>query len=1121
MAFQASCKSIAFTDESSKSFEVFITNNSGEEAEFKAKLTHPAIVTCKPAKGTIPAAGLTVTVSVKDWDAGKGIDKLKMLLTVGDSWKERIQITIGGEGGGGSAPVAAVPTISKSPVDMSPAGSPNTVPPFTISATLKKLSTTDGAPLTGSSYSISWKRSNKEGTTKSYPPSGTSVDINETAVLADCKASYKDGKVLRKFLVFTIHEDGVPFGNIKFTASECSASEKSGEVPVKPVPGSATVINCVVDMVVTMTPAGGAVAEVPPQPRAEGQYTAGKRMFIPPPVAASPSAELFNPLEEITGGANAIPKDQNIQVLVRMRPPSSDDCVWKITSDRSLTDDEREYEFDYVFPTTINNNDCWDAVGPRFIDAVTTGINGTIFMYGQTGSGKTHTMFGTPTQPGLTPLLFGKLFEKLNVMRTEKPNSDFSVKASYFEIYKDEVNDLLVTDSKKGRNLPIRDAKGHFFVQGLVVKSVKSRGDCSALLEHGGKMKAMGQSLLNDVSSRSHTIFSITVVEKCTTGGRKRETTATLNFCDLAGSEEMNVEGDAKQRGETVEINKALTYLKSVIKQLANNERHVSYRDSRLTKILKQSLGGNARTSIIVTIHPGAAMQKDARNSLQFGQVARTVKNRARVNAQYEDANLQQQVKMLKETVKGQEGELMTLRQIAEDYMKLSEEFTRLQEENERLKAGGAVLAAPGTVSADGQVVQQTGDAPQNVITTQLSENTEGLIKKLNEKDREIIDLKIEHGKELMQKTIQLQQALEEMEQEETALELVQKDERLDQLVLSILSYLHFGTKVLRIDPKTGEAHRKLLYLQTESSQQHICICPLAHDGKGKKQDVQEKIPVREIKKTQMGQYGSSFAKTKRAYADGEARSFSIVGKKGKRIDVISDTPSDFEAWIQSLSYLSPSKEARPAWGEDLEISKMEGFEKLDSDEKALCRQIHVTPADYMHARSQVLNKEGRFVTLYDVRSLSCIDLYHSLKLFTFFMTKGWIRQRKLHHLDTEVIMRTTNAYEQAYDEEDATNSYVEPTGPASTYGYQDSTYAYQGQAPPGGGGAYPAGNSYYNNGDGGGGGGGNGSAYPVSSNYQSGYGATPATSGYDASAYPTNSSYQPNAGRGGGSYSY
>ena len=625
---------------------VTLSNHGQEEASFKVRMTHPSFTTARPSKGVVSGNGTaSFEVVLKGDLAGLTGEAPRMLVQCFDAqsnviWKQRLPMHV--TDGNGAQPNQAKPAettnsgVFHSDSDASPLPSPVSAGPTTaFSITVQIKSLTSPVALSGGSYLIDWKRSPQNGSTKAVGSSGNSVVVNETVQIGGCTTVYKEGKPLRKHLVFTVMEDGAAIGTVKIQASEYSAETMEGDVPCKLTIGG-VVHTASLGLVVSMTPgvpAGNPVAAkpaaaVPAQPAAATQNrpppaqkaapsTSGGRSFIDvsaipkaAPATTMDSENHYNPLEDALTPISHAPLDQNIQVLVRVRP--GEDNVWRADPDAcTISDDEKSHNFDRVIDHNSCNMDVWNLVGMRFIDAVTSGINGTIFMYGQTGSGKTHTMFGSPEEPGLTKLLFSNLFQRIQSLT--QPGMSFKVQAMYFEVYNEQVNDLLVNDSKKGRDLKIRDKGDQFTVPDLVVRTVQSMSDCTELLEAGGRRKVMGYSTLNTDSSRSHTIFSIQVICDMNQNGKKVKKTASLNFCDLAGSESMNSEGDQKQRKETQNINKSLTFLKQVITELASKSKHIAYRNSALTRILKQSLGGNAKTSIIITIHPGREQQKDSR----------------------------------------------------------------------------------------------------------------------------------------------------------------------------------------------------------------------------------------------------------------------------------------------------------------------------------------------------------------------------------------------------------------------------------------------------------------------------------------------------------------------------
>ena len=274
------------------------------------------------------------------------------------------------------------------------------------------------------------------------------------------------------------------------------------------------------------------------------------------------------------------------------------------------------------------------------------GYNGTVFVYGQTSSGKTHTMSGSPSQPGLIPLAVQHIFRYIE----QATDKRFLLRMSYLEVYNEEVNDLL-DPSKKNLNVRQRADKS-FFAEDLTETIVRNVDDVMALIARGERNRQVGSSNLHDKSSRSHSIFR-TVIEVmdrdeegeaaaaaaaaggARRGGKKSATTvctAELNLVDLAGSESLVDTASAKTKKETGAINISLYQLTNVISALSKGDSFVPYRNSTLTKFLRQSLGGNARTALVCTITPAEQHKRESTSTLRFGQRAKEIKNTPQVN---------------------------------------------------------------------------------------------------------------------------------------------------------------------------------------------------------------------------------------------------------------------------------------------------------------------------------------------------------------------------------------------------------------------------------------------------------------------------------------------------------
>ena len=259
------------------------------------------------------------------------------------------------------------------------------------------------------------------------------------------------------------------------------------------------------------------------------------------------------------------------------------------------------------------------------------GYNGTVFAYGQTGSGKTHTMMGPnindPSSKGVIPNAIDHIFE---CIAADTSGAEIQLGVSYMEVYREVIRDLL--DPSKV-NLQVRDSplKG-IYVEDLTYEHVTCKEDIVELLEMGQKSRATASTAMNSDSSRSHSVFVLTVFQKLPNGTTKA---GKLNFIDLAGSEKIAKTGAS---GDTLEeakkINQSLSALGMVIKSLADGKPHIPYRDSKLTRLLQDSLGGNTKTTLLVALSPADDNVDETISTLNFAKRAKTIKNVVKVNEQ-------------------------------------------------------------------------------------------------------------------------------------------------------------------------------------------------------------------------------------------------------------------------------------------------------------------------------------------------------------------------------------------------------------------------------------------------------------------------------------------------------
>lgn len=291
------------------------------------------------------------------------------------------------------------------------------------------------------------------------------------------------------------------------------------------------------------------------------------------------------------------------------------------------------FSFDCVMRQDVSQRDAFDRTGRPLLHKVLEGYNGCLFAYGQTGSGKTWTMQGETSGPnrGIIPLMCQELFQEIGASGSTKK---FSVSCGALEIYNERVKDLF----GDGADLQLREDPGRgVYVEGLTESLAASSEDVLGVIEKGQARRAVGKTNMNEHSSRSHAVVSLTITsnDTCDTIG-ETQTVSKLNLIDLAGSERQKSTGAFGDRlKEGAQINKSLSALGNVINALTDvkgGRRHVPYRDSKLTRLLQDSLGGNSYTVMICNCSPARVNVEETLSSLRFAERAKKIENKARVN---------------------------------------------------------------------------------------------------------------------------------------------------------------------------------------------------------------------------------------------------------------------------------------------------------------------------------------------------------------------------------------------------------------------------------------------------------------------------------------------------------
>ena len=299
------------------------------------------------------------------------------------------------------------------------------------------------------------------------------------------------------------------------------------------------------------------------------------------------------------------------------------------------------FTFDRVFDTASRQTDVFDFSIRSTVDDILNGYNGTVFAYGQTGAGKSYTMMGADIddeeQRGIIPRIVEQMFA--SILRSPG-NIEYTVRVSYMEIYMEKIRDLLAPQND---NLPVHEEKNRgVYVKGLLEIYVSSVQEVYEVMRRGGAARATAATNMNQESSRSHSIFVITITQKNVETGSAKS--GQLFLVDLAGSEKVGKTGASGQTlEEAKKINKSLSALGMVINSLTDGKStHIPYRDSKLTRILQESLGGNSRTTLIINCSPSSYNDQETLSTLRFGVRAKAIKNKAKINAELSPSELKQ-----------------------------------------------------------------------------------------------------------------------------------------------------------------------------------------------------------------------------------------------------------------------------------------------------------------------------------------------------------------------------------------------------------------------------------------------------------------------------------------------
>uniref|UniRef100_A0A8D2GJ54 Kinesin family member 27 n=1 Tax=Theropithecus gelada TaxID=9565 RepID=A0A8D2GJ54_THEGE len=361
----------------------------------------------------------------------------------------------------------------------------------------------------------------------------------------------------------------------------------------------------------------------------------------------------------------------NHQVCVRVIPNSQQVIIGR----------DRVFTFDFVFGKNSTQDEVYNTCIKPLVLSLIEGYNATVFAYGQTGSGKTYTIGGghiasvVEGQKGIIPRAIQEIFQSIS----EHPSIDFNVKVSYIEVYKEDLRDLLELETSM-KDLHIReDEKGNTVIVGAKECHVESADEVMSLLETGNAARHTGTTQMNEHSSRSHAIFTISIcqvhknVEAAEDGSwySPRHIVSKFHFVDLAGSERVTKTGNTGERfKESIQINSGLLALGNVISALGDPRRkssHIPYRDAKITRLLKDSLGGSAKTVMITCVSPSSSNFDESLNSLKYANRARNIRNKPTVNFSPESDRIDEmefEIKLLREALQSQQANVSQTSQI-------------------------------------------------------------------------------------------------------------------------------------------------------------------------------------------------------------------------------------------------------------------------------------------------------------------------------------------------------------------------------------------------------------------------------------------------------------------------
>ncbi|RMX48966.1 hypothetical protein pdam_00008290 [Pocillopora damicornis] len=544
---------------------------------------------------------------------------------------------------------------------------------------------------------------------------------------------------------------------------------------------------------------------------------------------------------------------ESVKVVVRCRPMNQKEIAQghqriiemnvkkgtiEINNPAKKEEVPRMFTYDSVYDWNSKQIDLYDETFRQLVDSVLEGYNGTIFAYGQTGTGKTFTMEGVRSDPilrGVIPNSFEHIFT--HIARTQ--NQQYLVRASYLEIYQEDIRDLLSKDQSRRLELKERPDTGVYVkdLQSFVCKSVK---EIEHVMNVGNQNRAVGATNMNEHSSRSHAIFIITI--ECSEPGADGENhirVGKLNMVDLAGSERQTKTGATGERlKEATKINLSLSALGNVISALVDGKStHVPYRDSKLTRLLQDSLGGNARTVMVANIGPASYNFEETITTLRYANRAKNIKNKPKINEDPKDALLrefQEEIGRLKRELEKRGGGGAGSKKVKRRRQKENGETEEIEEEGEE----GSEQSAEDKIKLEQARLEEDKKALQE-NHSMMAEEKEKLMGEIQKKAQQLkkqqeaqagLKSKIKMmeskllvgGKSIVDKTTEQERALEEQriqiaEQQRREREIQQKLDEKEEDAVEIKG--NYTSLQQEVDSKTKKLKKLFGKLQTIRSE--------------------------------------------------------------------------------------------------------------------------------------------------------------------------------------------------------------------------------------------------------------------------------------------------------------